>query len=304
MGRRSDAETEVRDGYAQLIDSLFRRDRPDAAREVAGLAVAQGLWKDPLQRPVDYEPSGSDRAVHDPASFWFVEHLRAAQPRIRAEIDAVAGPDGAGFAAVEEPLVAGGRWNQVILYEGGRRQEQACARFPVTAAAVEQIPEATTLGPGVVTLSWLSPGTRVVPHCGRSNARLRVHLGIRVPPGPVLRVGREELRWTEGGCLVFDDSFEHEVRHDGDRPRLVLLLDVPYPGLDEQARRRVLADQQAPSARIAAFLAAHDIRRVETDATGVVLRPGAGTESLILRYLGATGASAVEMRDGRHLTFE
>jgi aspartate beta-hydroxylase len=43
--------------------------------------------------------------------------------------------------------------------------------------------------------------------CGR----LTVHLGLRVPRGCSLRVAEETRAWEEGKCLVFDDSFEHEV---------------------------------------------------------------------------------------------
>ena len=41
--------------------------------------------------------------------------------------------------------------------------------------------------------------------------RLTAHLGIVVPEGVTIRVGRETRTWTEGGVLMWDDSFEHEV---------------------------------------------------------------------------------------------
>jgi aspartate beta-hydroxylase len=41
---------------------------------------------------------------------------------------------------------------------------------------------------------------------------LRCHLGLVVPPGVRIRVGDEVREWTAGECLIFDDSFEHEVR--------------------------------------------------------------------------------------------
>jgi aspartate beta-hydroxylase len=295
--------TEVRRRYASLIDGLIREGRDDLARQTAQLAADQGIWADPLQRPVEYLPGGGDRPVYPPADFWFVHHLEANYPAIRAELDAVTDPARQGFAPVEEPLLGAGRWDQVILYEAGRRQERACALFPVTAGVVEQIPEATTFGPGVVTLSWLEPGAHVIPHCGRTNAQLRVHLGLRVPAGVSIRVGEQVLTWQEGRCIVFDDSFEHEVWHNGDQPRLVLLMDVLHPALDEAEQARVLARRASASEQIAAYLAEHDIQRVEVDDAGVVMRPARGTAALVLRYLTEAGASAVELRD-RQLHFE
>ena len=57
----------------------------------------------------------------------------------------------------------------------------------------------------------MRPGTRIPPHCGPSNARLRLHLGLVAAPGARLRVGGRSLAWEEGRAVVFDDSFEHEA---------------------------------------------------------------------------------------------
>ena len=38
--------------------------------------------------------------------------------------------------------------------------------------------------------------------------------------------------WAEGRCLIFDDSFEHEVWHEGDSDRVVLICDLWHPDLD------------------------------------------------------------------------
>ncbi len=293
--------TETRRRYAGLIDLLVRDGRADLAEQCARLAAGQGVWPDAQQRPVDYVPAGSSQPVHEPADFWFVHHLEANYEKIRAEVEAVTDPARQGFRSVEEALLASGRWDQVILYEDGRRQDRACELFPVLTEVVEQIPEATTLGPGVVTLSWLYPGSRIIPHCGRTNAQLRVHLGLRVPAGVSIRVGPQRLTWQEGRCIVFDDSYEHEVRHEGTEPRVVLLLDVPYPGLDEPHRKRLLAGRRGDSERIASYLAEHNVRRVETDDHGTVLRPTAGLDALIRRYMAETSANAVELReDGLH----
>ena len=46
-----------------------------------------------------------------------------------------------------------------------------------------------------------------------------------------MRVGSETRSWEEGKCLVFDDSFEHEVWNAGQGTRIVLVLDVWHPDL-------------------------------------------------------------------------
>jgi aspartate beta-hydroxylase len=302
------AAYEVRRRFAELIDVLVRDGRPAHAAAVADLAVDQGVWVHPLQRPVEFVAGLDARPVHDAREHWFVAHLESRYAAIRAELDdhlrdVDAGVAPAGFAPVDEPLLDTGSWDQVVLYEAGRRQEQACALFPVTAAAVAEIPEATTMGPGVVTLSLLHPGSRVRPHCGRTNAQLRVHLGVRVPRGARMRVGEERIAWEEGRCVVFDDSFEHEVWHDGDSSRLVLLLDVLHPDLSERARQRVLQGRRTVEHQVAAYLADHDLSSVESDERGVVLRPSAGSSALIRRFMTETGAVAAH-RDPEGVRFE
>lgn len=42
---------------------------------------------------------------------------------------------------------------------------------------------------------------------------------------------------TEGKCIVFDDSFEHEAVNNSDQPRVVLIVDIWHPDLsDEEVR--------------------------------------------------------------------
>ena len=57
----------------------------------------------------------------------------------------------------------------------------------------------------------MDPGTHVTPHCGPTNAKLRCHLGLVVPDSSVIRVADQKIHWRELGCIVFDDSLEHEV---------------------------------------------------------------------------------------------
>jgi hypothetical protein len=58
------------------------------------------------------------------------------------------------------------------------------------------------------------------------------------------------LRWREGEAFVFDDSFEHSVFHNGDHPRLVLILDVWHPELvmsSSQKRKRTSSSSDSSS---------------------------------------------------------
>ena len=47
--------------------------------------------------------------------------------------------------------------------------------------------------------------------------------------------------WREGEFIVFDDSFEHEVWHDGNSTRLVLIVDLWHPDLTEHEKKTLSA---------------------------------------------------------------
>ena len=59
---------------------------------------------------------------------------------------------------------------------------------------------------------------------------------LEVPPVGQ-EVGEEWRGWQEGECIVFDDSWEHEVFHKGNSDRIVLLINFWHPDLPASERR-------------------------------------------------------------------
>jgi len=39
---------------------------------------------------------------------------------------------------------------------------------------------------------------------------------------------------VQGGLIIFDDSFEHEVYHETELERVVLIIDLVYRGTERQ----------------------------------------------------------------------
>ena len=88
-------------------------------------------------------------------------------------------------------------------------------------------------------LSRMAPGTRVLPHAGPTNLRLRLQLPVRVHEQGCsrMRVALQSWRtWTanQSSSFVFDESCEHEVEVDGSEARTVLLVDFANPLLASQ----------------------------------------------------------------------
>jgi hypothetical protein len=166
---------------------------------------------------------------HDPQQFRLACDLEAIAADVAAEAHALSGND---FHDESEPIERSGRWSVLFLYERGRKNEKNCSLCPRTVAAIEANRTVLSLG-GLAYFSRLGPDTQITPHAGPTNMRLRCHLGIDVPDGCGMRVGGITHTWREGRCVVFDDSFTHEVWNHSTRDRLVLIVDLWHPDLTD-----------------------------------------------------------------------
>jgi hypothetical protein len=295
----------LRSSFNALIQALIRAGDHDGARRAAELAVAQGYWARPDQRPLHFLPGLPARPVHEAAGFALARYLDSHAETVREEVLAVLGPEGAGLLPVEEPLLGAGSWNLAAFYEDGSRSALTCARFPRTAAVIDGAPEEIRQA-GVVTLSWLDPGTHILPHCGLSNARLRLHLPLRVAAGAFMRVADQTVTWEVGRSVVFDDSFEHEVFHNGTEPRLVLLVDFFHPSLSEAERRSFVARFNAdPNGKIARFLrgAGLEALALVNDAS-MRVRFAREQDQRIRRYMAESDLKAIRLAGDERIVAE
>jgi hypothetical protein len=166
---------------------------------------------------------------HDSQKFPLAVALEQATEQIEAELRNL---DTRLFVDEAEAIDREGRWSVLFLTKHGVRCDDVCAMCPVTASVLDAHASATKLA-GVSYFSCLDPGTRVAPHRGATNTRLRCHLGIEVPDHCGLRVGGITGVWERGRCIVFDDSFIHEVWNLSDRRRVVLIVDMWHPDLTD-----------------------------------------------------------------------
>jgi len=127
------------------------------------------------------------------------------------------------ISAVAEPEK---RWQVFLLNVMGRRIEKNCRQCPATAALVEETPELFQ-----AFFSILEGGKSIPAHSGIYRGYLRYHLGLKVPRerAPRMRVKDQFHEWREGGSILFDDSWEHEVTNEASELRVVLIVDVLRP---------------------------------------------------------------------------
>jgi aspartate beta-hydroxylase len=126
------------------------------------------------------------------------------------------------FMNEQENLKDRGDWKQFELFARGAATKQ-CHMAPITCKLINSFKAASSCKRGQVKFSVLHPNTHIHSHCGPTNCRIRAHLGLQVPENTFIRVAEETRSWKDGEWLIFDDSFEHEVWHNGTSVRLVLI---------------------------------------------------------------------------------
>jgi beta-hydroxylase len=173
-----------------------------------------------------------DAPVFDPAIFPWIRDFEARWKTIRAELDVVLQgrdslPSFHDISPDQKRISKGDNWKTFIFYALGHRVDSNCKRCPETTKLLEKCPELQN-----AWFSILKPGYRIPPHKGPTNGIVRIHLGLIIPEQRDqcwIRVDDQILHWTEGKCIVFDDSYEHEVQNNTDQQRVVLFFDVLRP---------------------------------------------------------------------------
>ncbi|NRA86238.1 MAG: aspartyl/asparaginyl beta-hydroxylase domain-containing protein [Rhizobiales bacterium] len=187
--------------------------------------------KDPVQFPEYYYSDSDAKPWHQPTSYDWVRKLEEAFQDIAQEASNIETLALFNPHPQNDELAKRSTWNTFFLYKNGKKFEDNCKQCPITTRIIESIPGTNIVGR--VYFSMMGSGIHIQPHCGPHNFKLRCHLGITTPQKASMRVAEETRIWEEGKCLVFDDSFEHEVWNKSDSTRLVLIVDTWNPSLSK-----------------------------------------------------------------------
>lgn len=193
------------------------------------LGLEDPVYVDGAQKPRNYLPGLTARPVHEASQFPWAQELEARFSELKEELLKCSTLVSSG--AHPQDLADRGMWS--VLYFFGRDDQvnQIRAACPLACDVLERIPG--TGRAGNAYLSVLKAGTHIQKHYGPTNARLRCHLALKVPEGVRIRIGNSSYEWSEGKCLIFDDSYEHEVWNDGTAERVVLIIDFWHPDMSE-----------------------------------------------------------------------
>lgn len=171
-----------------------------------------------------------DTPVFDPATFPWTATLEAGWEAIRDEARAVT-RDIHSVPPLREispdhRIARADDWRSFFLWGYGYRSEENCRRCPETTRLLRAVP-----GLNSAFFSILKPGAHIPRHRGVTKRLMTCHLGLMVPASGrcEMTVADQTVHWREGRCLVFDDTYFHEVWNDTDQYRVVLLIQFKRP---------------------------------------------------------------------------
>jgi len=161
-----------------------------------------------------------------------VSQLEEAYSDIRGELDILLEhpedlPTFHQMSPDQARISKGNNWKTFGFYVYGQRIDDNCELCPKTAAVLDSLP-----GMQTAMFSILAPGYHIPAHRGPTRAMVRAQLALKVPADSKkvwLRVHNQILHWEEGQVMLFDDTYEHEVRNDTDETRAVLFIDFERP---------------------------------------------------------------------------
>jgi len=196
-------------------------------------SVAIGLWIiKRLEKAIKHYSKVETTPFIDAGQFAWVPELETHWETIRAELNEVLQnkhkiPNFQDISKDQKNITQDDRWKTFFLYGYGYKMDGNCLRCPETTRIIESIPSMFT-----AFFSILEPGKHIPLHRGPYNGLLRAHLGLVVPEPKEkcrIEVGGETRHWETGKCMIFDDTYRHQVWNETDGVRVVLFLDIQRP---------------------------------------------------------------------------
>merc|ERR1712013_677576 len=261
--RSADPEVlqQQKDKYDTLVEQSKERMMGEEVMEVMyQVGIDVGIYLSKYQKPTEIIPGLRSKILWDLAD---LDHNTAKMINKLKENWKTVYEEGLELKTKEvrwiedKRLIETGSWNQLqlsfigtsnsfypVLFivgksadkEGNPSIRDICTIAPTTCSLVTGMPSA------FCTSKWsvLGPNSHIGLHCSPTNARLRIHLGLKVPEGCGMRIGDKEVAWKEGEIMIFDDSFEHEVWNNGTEERTIFILDIYHPDLTDSQKKQDL----------------------------------------------------------------
>ncbi|KAJ1483404.1 Aspartyl/Asparaginyl beta-hydroxylase-domain-containing protein [Baffinella frigidus] len=233
LKRILDGIDEEQDPFWQLIGPLLQTEFPPSEIERVMGFIKYSTKQLPLPDDIVLDKWRPHEDIHafmagipatqfrDTSNVPFIQELEANYEAIALEFEALVKDPRASFQSVTSMNYDSG-WKTLVLYFNGHRIEgfpyETC---PITTAILDKVPVAGR----IAGFNRQKPNSGIPLHSDGNNMWLTCQMGIKVPKGQKawIRVGDETRRWTEGKCLLYDTTFEHETFNESEEEERVVL---------------------------------------------------------------------------------
>jgi aspartyl/asparaginyl beta-hydroxylase (cupin superfamily) len=223
---------EIEDAF----DAIKQRHGASSIARVEEMMLESKVPRQPAQAGAKWIlPGISQRAWHDPYAYSrfapLISALEANHQAIKSEFKSAWQANHTTFGNYEHYLVRQDNWKALYLFRKGGVVADSMQLVPATFRIVnEHALQTNELCPLLEChFSTLLPDAKIPPHCDLWNFSINLHFAVDIPEGCAIRVAGEERTWTEGKCLMFDYSFQHEAWNRSNRDRTCLLFDLWHP---------------------------------------------------------------------------
>jgi aspartyl/asparaginyl beta-hydroxylase (cupin superfamily) len=193
----------------------------------------QKTWYSLYDFSFDYK--GSEPPFADPSRFDWAKDMQQHAETIREELQSYLQKKNLDSYFNSSMVSKKDSWKTIALKTWSIELYKNQKNFPRTTELIHRYPQIVS-----ASFNLLEPKSRIVPHCGDTNAIYRCHLGLDIPaelPACGFRVKGEERSWKNNEWLIFMDAYVHEAWNDTDRERYIFLIDVMRDEFREQSKR-------------------------------------------------------------------
>lgn len=167
---------------------------------------------------------GSEPPFIDPSPFGWAKDIATNTEAIKKELGTYLNAHNLQGYFNTSMVSKPNSWRTIALKTWSVELYKNQAHFPVTTALINKYPQIVS-----ASFNLLEPQSKILPHCGDTNAIYRCHLGLDVPAGLPdcgFRVKEETRAWQNGQWLIFMDAYNHEAWNNTNQERYIFLIDV------------------------------------------------------------------------------
>ena len=174
---------------------------------------------------------GNEPWLYNPAEYAWAKIIEEHWTEVKDEVSNLIKEEDDKFIAgskLYENIDTKQGWSAILfLFWGTKVSGQLYKKCPKLARYVNNIPGVVSL-----SISRLAPNATLAEHSGDTNAIIRCHLGVEIPaslPACGFKVNGEEVSWSEGKFMMFNDAYRHSAWNNTDKRRIILIMDVVRP---------------------------------------------------------------------------